>query len=324
MTGRLPAGVMYHYVRDPAARPQVGYRSMDPATFEAQLDSLCRIRTPVGWPAVRDALEGRRALPSDAIMLMFDDGLADHHRQVLPSLAKRGIPGVFFVLARTAQDGLALGHRLHVLGAVMGSAALRDAVMDGLDPITAARYRSLQSDLQTAGVADPDDPWKRPLQRELEAAVEPILSDLIGERFGSEADLASELYLNAHQIRDLTLNGMALGGHGRDHPWLDFVGRQRIHTELEASRSFLAQFAVGPWPFAYPYGGVPRGAGTIMHDAGFAAAFTARADAGRDRFHIGRDDGDELGPNADAIGARPGARGSRSGRRQAREEAAHA
>ena len=303
MIGRLPDAVMYHYVRCGTAHPEVGYRSMDPGTFEAQLDSLCRVRTPVGWPDLRDALEGRRSLPADAILLTFDDGLADHHRQVLPSLAARTLPGIFFVLARRAGDGLALGHKLHVLGAAMGWAELRDAVAERLSPVVAARYAALQSNLRALGVADPDDLWKRPLQRELEAAADPILSVMIRERLGSEADLARELYLDAAQIRDLVAHGMTVGGHGRDHPWLDFVGDARIRAELAASAAFLGPLAAGPWPFAYPYGGVPRYAGSRLGSAGFAAGFTTRAGARRNRFHIGRHNGDELGADANAISA---------------------
>jgi peptidoglycan/xylan/chitin deacetylase (PgdA/CDA1 family) len=309
---------MYHYVRDAAARPRVGYVSMDPARFEAQLDSLCRFRTPVTWTALRDALEGRRALPPDAVLLTFDDGLADHHRQVLPSLAARGLHGVFFVLARTARDGLALGHKLHVLGGAIGSAALRNAVMQRLSPAEAERYATLQANLSAVGATDPDDQWKRPLQRELEATADPILSDLIREHLGTETDLARELYLDGGQLRDLVANGMTLGGHGRDHPWLDFVGRARVRAELAASASFLAPFGAGPWPFAYPYGGVPWAAGSLAAEAGFAAAFTTRAGVGPDRFHIGRHDGDDLGADA-GVASHPS-----PSLRPAREEPTHA
>jgi peptidoglycan/xylan/chitin deacetylase (PgdA/CDA1 family) len=306
--GRLPDGVMYHYVRDATTRPLVGYRSMDLSTFEAQLDSICRVRTPVGWEALRDALAGRRALPSDAVLLAFDDGLADHHREVLPRLAARGLPGIFFVLARTARDGLALGHKLHVLGAALGAAALREAVMARLLPVDARRYVDLQANLRAAGVTDLDDPWKRPLQRELESAADAVLSDLIRERFGSETDLARELYLDAGQLRELVANGMALGGHGRDHPWLDFIGRERVRAEMAVSASFLATLAPAPWPFAYPYGGVPAGAASILRAAGFAAAVTTRAEERHDRYRIGRHDGDELGAEASALSGPQAAR----------------
>jgi hypothetical protein len=158
-----------------------------------------------------------------------------------------------------------------------------------------------------------DDPWKRPLQRELERAADPILSGLIHDRIGSETDLARELYLDAGQVRDLAANGMALGGHGRDHPWLEFVGGARIRSEIASSAGFIAPLQAGPWPFAYPYGGVPRGAGSFLRDAGFSAGFTTRAGERHDRYRIGRHDGDELGADARVVVARMGTAGSRPG-----------
>src|SRR3954447_15393606 len=107
--------LMYHYVRPAAELPLAGYGGLDTSVFDKQLDDICRNATPVDWLSVAAALDGGTRLPDDAVLLTFDDGLADHKRHVLPRLAARGITGVFFPLARTPRDGLALGHRLHAL-----------------------------------------------------------------------------------------------------------------------------------------------------------------------------------------------------------------
>lgn len=87
---------------------------------------------------------------------------------------------------------------------------------------------------------------------------------------------------------------MALGGHGRDHPWLDAVGGADLDRELGRSAATLVRHATAPWPFAYPYGGVPREPGAALGRHGFAAAFTTSSRS-RDRFRIGRFDGDDIG-----------------------------
>jgi peptidoglycan/xylan/chitin deacetylase (PgdA/CDA1 family) len=293
--GRLPDAVMYHYVRDAAARPVVGYRSLDPAVFDAQLDDLARCRTPVGWEDVSDALTGRRSLPDDAVVLTFDDGLDDHHRTVLPRLAARGLTGIFFVLARQPGDGLTPGHRLHVLQGAMPSSDLRAAVTDRLSPADRERQRRLETRLLAEGPSDPDDVWKRPLQRELATVADPILAALVAECIGPEREVAEALHLSSAQLDDLVAAGMTLGGHGHDHCWLDTLPRAAVRSELESSAAFLAQRSRKPWPFAYPFGGVPRGATGLLRAAGFAAAFTTRPGVRRNRYLIGRHDGDELG-----------------------------
>jgi peptidoglycan/xylan/chitin deacetylase (PgdA/CDA1 family) len=295
---------MYHYVRDATARPQTGFRSLDPAVFDAQLDDLGRCRTPVGWEAVVNALAGRRPLPEDAVVLTFDDGLDDHHRTVLPRLVARGFPAIFFVLSRRPGDGLTLGHRLHVLQGAMPTAELRAAVTDGLAPRDRERQRRLETRLHAEAPSDPEDVWKRPLQRELAAAANPILGALIEDRIGPEADVAAALHLSPAQLDDLTAAGMTLGGHGRHHLWLDGLSPAAVRAELGSSAAFLAGHGSGPWPFAYPYGGVPRGAAGLLRAAGFTAAFTTRAGVRRSRFLIGRHDADELGRAPSAIMAR--------------------
>jgi peptidoglycan/xylan/chitin deacetylase (PgdA/CDA1 family) len=284
---------MWHYVRGPEATPRTGYRGVDPGTFGDQLDALTREATPVGWPDVEAALAGDRRLPSDAVLLTFDDGLVDHHRVVLPALAQRGLTATFFVLARHPGDGLTLGHRIHVLLGVCSSTELRPAIEDGLEPSARARYHALQERLRAARPDDPDDVWKRPLQRELADVAGPVLSRLVVERLGPEPDVAADLHLGPRQLAALIAAGMTIGGHGRAHPWLDAIGPTAVRAEIAASGRHLRAIAPGPWPFAYPYGGVPRGAGSILGAAGFAAGFTTHPDRRSDRFHIGRRDGDD-------------------------------
>ena len=285
---------MYHYVRDGDATPPVGYRGLDPATFDAQLDAITRMATPVGWPAVAEALRGGPSLPRDAVLLTFDDGLRDHHDVVLPRLAARGLPAIFFVLAREPRDGLTDGHRLHVLLGTRSAATLHEEVIARLGVADRRRYAALEEAMRRAGPSDPDDIWKRPLQRALAPVAGPILRELVEGSIGPERELAAALYLDPLQRAELVSAGMTLGGHGVDHVWLDHVGPAAVHGEVRRSAALLAEHGPGPWPFAYPYGGVPRGAATVLRRHGFAAAFTTTSGS-TDRFHIGRDDGDELG-----------------------------
>jgi peptidoglycan/xylan/chitin deacetylase (PgdA/CDA1 family) len=293
MTPRLPLAVMWHYVRGPEATPRTGYRGVDPHTFRRQLDALARDATPVGWSDIQAAWAGDRRLPHDAVLLTFDDGLIDHHRVVLPALVERGLTATFFVLARHRGDGLTLGHRIHVLLGVAPSTEIRQAIEDRLAPPDRARYDALRSDLTPTGLDDPDDLWKRPLQRELADVAGPVLTRLIEERIGPEAEVADTLHLGPGHLADLTAAGMTIGGHTRHHPWLDGLERAAVRAEVAESAEHLRAIAPGPWPFAYPYGGVPRGADTILASAGFGAAFTTVADDRSDRFHIGRRDADD-------------------------------
>ncbi|MBA2718357.1 MAG: polysaccharide deacetylase family protein [Chloroflexi bacterium] len=285
--------VMWHYVRDPDAEPRVGATAVDPVTFEDQIDLIGRSRTVVGWPAVAAALGGGRGLPSDAVLLTFDDGLVDHHRTVLEHLARRGWPGVFFVTARRTGERLSVGHRIHVLLATLTPDEVRAAVLHRLGRTDRARFLGAERRERAAGV-DAIDVLKRPLQRDLAQAAGPILSALIDERWGSEADLADAIHVSATQVADLRGAGMTIGGHGRHHLWLDWEPADRVWAEVADSAAFLAD-EPKPWSFAYPYGAGHPVAAAALAKAGFSAAFHARTTMATGPFDLGRVDAEAAG-----------------------------
>jgi peptidoglycan/xylan/chitin deacetylase (PgdA/CDA1 family) len=283
--------VMWHYVRDLDTEPLVGSGFVDPATFDDQLDRIGRLRTVVGWSQVADALDGDRPLPADAILLTFDDGLIDHHRTVLPRLAGRGWPAIFFVTARRSGDLVSVGHRIHVLLADLRAAELRAAILDRLTPGDRVTFLAAERRESAAGF-DPIDALKRPLQRDVARSAGPILSALIEERFGSERDLGDALHLSARQRADLTGAGMTIGGHGRHHLWLDWEPAARVRAEIADSARFLAG-EPKPWAFAYPYGAGHPVATTGLAGAGFGAAFHAAPQLAGGRFDLGRIDAED-------------------------------
>jgi peptidoglycan/xylan/chitin deacetylase (PgdA/CDA1 family) len=291
------AVLMYHYVRPPDPPLRVGAGSVDLETFAAQLDDLLRHATVVSWPRVAAALAGGPALPPHAVLLTFDDGEDDHHRYVLPMLAERGLPGTFFVMAREPADGLTLAHRIHVLLAHLSPSQLRDAAFDRLPADDQVRFRAAEAAQARHPFRDPIDDLKWVLQRDLSDASGPVLSRLVEELVGPEPDVAAALHLDERQVSELHDAGMTLGGHTRDHVWLDFVGADAARRQLDASmRQLQSLVPDGAWPFAYPFGGIPGEAGSLIAPFGFGAAFDATATDRADRWRLGRVDAEILGP----------------------------
>jgi peptidoglycan/xylan/chitin deacetylase (PgdA/CDA1 family) len=291
------AVLMYHYVRPPDAPVRVGAGSVDLETFAAQLDDLQRHANVVTWPQVATAMTGGATLPAQAVLLTFDDGEDDHHRYVLPMLAERGLTGTFFVMARDPRDGLTVAHRIHVVLAYLSPGQLRGAILDSLSTDDRTRYLAAEAAQARRPFADPVDDLKWVLQRDLADAASPILSRLVEDLAGPEPDIAAALHLDERRIGDLHAAGMTLGGHTRDHVWLDFVGDAQARRQLDASRTQLLRFAPeGGWPFAYPFGGIPAMPGPLVEPFGFAAAFDATATERTDRWCLGRVDAEILGP----------------------------
>jgi peptidoglycan/xylan/chitin deacetylase (PgdA/CDA1 family) len=289
--------VMWHYVRPADAEPAVGAGRIEPERFDAQLDAIGRHRTVVAWGDVAAAISGGRPLPRDAALLTFDDGLADHARTVAPRLLARGWPGVFFVLARRPGEPLTVGHAIHVLLGRLGEDGLRTAVRDGLEPADRARFEIAQD--RERAIGHPSvDVLKRPLQRDLAGAVEPLLSRLVASELGPDGDVADALHLGPGDLAAMRGAGMAIGGHGRRHLWLDHAPAAAVRAEVGASARFLSDEA-RPWAFAYPYGAATPASAAIVAEHGFAAAFRAAPRDPAGRHHLGRIDAED--PKLDAL-----------------------
>src|SRR5262249_43006101 len=89
----------YHSVQvDPEPGTPIGkgivHREAD---FAAQMEWLVRNYRPVTLEDVASALEGRRSMPSDGVLITFDDGYRDNHAVALPVLNRLGIRAAFYI-----------------------------------------------------------------------------------------------------------------------------------------------------------------------------------------------------------------------------------
>jgi peptidoglycan/xylan/chitin deacetylase (PgdA/CDA1 family) len=287
--------MMYHYVRDAGdeAERNTGIPGMAVSTFEAQLDFLTENYNLISWPMLREFLTYGTALPAHACLLTFDDGVSDHYVNVFPALQRRDLSGLFFALARSAGMPLTLAHKIHFLLARLGIQELREAYIEQLDPaqrlafeLADARYRP---NLDAHSIPDEIDIFKLVLQRELSPISEPILGGLFKLYIGPEIEIASQFFLKAEQIEQMANGGMYFGGHSQSHPWFDWISADSQWKEIEASRRWLAGIQPGPWPFAYPYGGLNDHSATYLQELGFLCAFTTKTQATHsDAYRIGR------------------------------------
>ena len=293
--------MMYHYVRDrgDAAEAGSGISGMPVRTFEAQLDELAKQHTFVAWPDVRLALQGEKNLLPNACLLTFDDGVCDHYLNAFRVLRNRNLSGLFFILDRSNEAGLVLGHKLHFLLAKLGADALREVLWAMLT--SAERERFTRAEEKYKLKYSPDfldsriELLKAVLQRDLSMEIEPLLSDLFEKYIGSEKQTARTYYLNRDQIQEMASGGMHFGGHSRTHPWFDWIDAKSRAAEIKASADWVSQFEAGPWAFAYPYGGLSEDSPSLLKEHGFIAAFTTRTQLRHPNpYYIGRLDGEEM------------------------------
>jgi peptidoglycan/xylan/chitin deacetylase (PgdA/CDA1 family) len=250
---------MYHYVRpESAAPPHFRYLPLD--GFRRQLDHFATQAHIASASEFFDALRRRTPSPN-AVVLTFDDGLADHYDYVLPELRARGLWGLFFVPTLPYAAGRVLDvHKTHLaLGRAGGRRVLRELERlvrpEMLEPEYVARlegclYRGHIEDEATAEV-------KRLLNYYLRLEHREQVCDHVYRQTGGIEDADVERhYASPEQLRELGASGMTLGAHSVSHRLLSQLPLAEQAREVEDSLSTLGELlGQRVRSFCFPYGG---------------------------------------------------------------------
>jgi len=284
--------VMYHYVRDLAHSRYPGIKGRTIEEFEGQLDYITRHYTVCSTRDVIAATRGERALPANACLLTFDDGLLDHFTVALPRLLARGLTASFYAPAVTAAQATVLDtHKIHF---ILAAAPDHEALARRLRALIDARQgepgvassEALWEQCSQRQAWDFDSPAevvfvKRALQRDLPPPVRAAITAALFDDFVGvdERAFARELYMDTDQLRRLVGHGMDVGGHGATHVWLTTLSRVEQQAEIDATAAFLADVhgrRAVDWVMSYPFGAYTAETLALLEPAGCALGLTTR------------------------------------------------
>src|SRR5580658_6982909 len=280
--------VMYHYVRDIEHSRFPAIKGLSVEGFCRQLDYIQTHFTPIAAVDLIEALStAKKELPTNPILLTFDDGYSDHFANVFPLLDARGIQGCFFPLAQSVREHkvLDVNKIQFILAAVSDVGSLVDQVFSSLSEFRTtyplktkeAYYHAIPEqhryDSRNVTVL------KRLLQRELP---EPVRAEIVRRLFAEhvttdESSFACELYMSVDQIACLRRHGMHIGSHGNTHAWLDHLSPDAQVIEVDQSLEFLRTLGVGrdEWTMCYPYGGFNDSLLHVLQTRNCQLGFTA-------------------------------------------------
>jgi peptidoglycan/xylan/chitin deacetylase (PgdA/CDA1 family) len=268
-----------------------GYRVIDAAldgslvtasALRQQLRLLQRNYNVISPELVMRWCMGKAQLPSRAVLVTCDDGLANVVTDMLPILEEEKIPCLFFVIGLSAEDeprmlwyeelflmllsarGKLFSIRLsenEIAGFLGSQVQRRDlwrdirCVLEKCDNENCSRF--LQQIRSTLGL--PDD-FARTYLRETVAE----------KRFR---------LLRPCELKSLLSAGMSIGAHTLSHPMLSQLPADCAWLEIAEGRSRLEKAVGGEiWAFAYPFGGaeaVSEREFAMAQRAGYKAAFVS-------------------------------------------------
>ena len=256
---------MYHYTRDLIHSRYPDIKGMDVNLFRNQIEFLKNNFSIVDMEQVIDAVEGKSILPSDAMLLTFDDGYIDNYTYAFPILEEFGVQGSFFIPGKTfATHQLLDVNKIHYILASANINRLIDDVKKQMDFYRGNEYDYPSTDELFNKYAIPSRFdiketifVKKMLQTVLPEKLRNTISSNLFEKYVgiSEEKLAYELYMTETQIRTMKRHGMYIGIHGYDHYWLGNLPKEQMEKDISMALDTLDEFIDKKcWVMNYPYG----------------------------------------------------------------------
>ena len=260
--------VMYHFVRDLKHSRYPEIKGLESNDFIEQVEYIRRFYTVISMQELMAAASpDGNELPTNALLLTFDDGYADHFANVFPVLNNLGLQGSFFPPAKAILEHKVLDvNKIHfILASVDEKAEIIQTIFADIRD-NQSRYglespEILYKKLAIAGRYDTADVIfiKRILQKGLPEQLRARMIDRLFRELVTkdEASFARELYMSVEQLEFMRRRGMFIGSHSYDHYWLDSLSKEEQNREIDLSLEFLGRIGcdLGQWVMCYPYGG---------------------------------------------------------------------
>jgi len=250
---------MYHYVR--RDDPELPYfRHLHVEDFAKQLEYFGNEFGFVGKAEFRAALTSH--VPADGVVLTFDDGFKDHHRDVLPLLTKRGLWGIFYVVTSPYRTGRLIDvHRIHMLIGKYGGETIAKAMQRIVDRNMLSHEHVKEFHTETYDKQNNDSSTNY-VKRVLNYFIDykhrrHVIDRLMCVFFPNEDELIADFYMTDRELLEMHANGMVLGSHTVNHPVLSKLAVEDQEKEIRESFDLL-ESVIGKTAmktFSYPYGG---------------------------------------------------------------------
>ena len=259
--------VMYHYVRELPYTRYPKINGLLVSQFREQLKYFEKHYQFVTEDECLNAIYSKGEMPSNALLLTFDDGYIDHFINVFPVLEEKGIQGCFFppgkpILENKVLDVnkiqfiLASCHNIHEI--INEIYKLLDNYRSEYALESNEFYFSKYSKYKSS--YDPNEIVfiKKLLQFGLKEEIRTLILDKLFRKYVTidEEGFACELYMNIDQLRCMKRNGMCIGGHGYNHFWMNTLQAKEQEHEIDLTLKLLNEVGspVDNWIMCYPYG----------------------------------------------------------------------
>lgn len=277
---------MYHYVRPIKGSEFPQIKGLELDGFIRQINYFHKNFTFLSAVDLIDAIYNSKEIPTDSVVLTFDDGFKDHYSHVFQILKKFHIQGLFFPPAMPIEENSVLNvHKIHfILASCKNNHELKKELEEMIKTYhDEYNLDNLESYLSKMGSQNRFDSYevdfiKKTLQYSLPKKARDEFVNLLFQKYvtNDEKSFSKELYLSYAQIKEMTEGGMYFGSHSYRHDWFEHIPQDELKTELKKGTKFLNKINKNKdsWIMCYPYGSYNETVIQNLEKIGFRAGLT--------------------------------------------------
>ena len=254
----------YHRIDEPGKRSHLdpGLISATPQDFERQMEYLVGHYHVVSMAELMEIKSASRNLPSNAVVVTFDDAYRDFQENAWPILKRLKLPVTLFVATSYPgnPDKLFWWDRLY-------HAIWNSEFVDWLETL-AGRFPLRSDQEKVQSLRNLREYVKSMPHIEAMKFVDSVYDQLKPPRYKNEV-------LDWDALRRLVQEGVTLGPHTQTHPLMNQISSKDAYQELVGSMEDLEREVGEVMPiFAYPGGGLNNRVVEILRQEDVQIGFT--------------------------------------------------
>ena len=271
--------IMYHYVRDLEASRYPKIKGLDYYDFLKQIKFLKKEYNII---SIENFIKGEYKKDKKNCVLTFDDGYIDHYDFVFPILLKENVKGSFYSPVDTIMENKLLDvNMIHIILASSEEKKILERISHHYNRMNVDEHLStyiLKINTESRYDNKTTIIIKRLLQTVLPFEIRTIICRLLLKDFLDEDEnsISKSFYLSKENIKEMILEGMHFGSHGKSHFWLSDLDKTQQKKEIVSSINFLDSCYKKDYDLTmcYPYGDYNETTLKILYEYNFKLALT--------------------------------------------------
>lgn len=237
--------INYHYCLSEAENPYLARTAVSSADFAIQVAQMTRMREEHGVTP----------------LVTFDDGTDDVWRNAVPVLVRHDIPFILFICSAPLLEGRLLNvTKIHLLQAKLGIDVFRSLFLEALRTLGQPYELDDPRRINLGRIYRYDSDDVRQFKMLLNVnlpypIVTRLLDELFETAFGSQAEVAKNIYMSATDVIRAHDAGARIGLHSHNHYMLSRLSVDEQENEIATcSQYFSNLLGYTVDEFSYPYG----------------------------------------------------------------------